>query len=141
VIPRRLFADRGNWYLDADDRRSGEPRTFRLDRIDSYRRLGEFDDPAVQPAATEWFADAAIPRATLCLRPGAFWVTERYPLDDVFETELGGERLRVVRLAVSDERWLARLMVRLGPDAAVIEPVGWRGVADDVRTRIRSRYN
>jgi len=141
VTPRRLFADRGNWYIAADDRRSGESRTFRLDRIESYRRLGEFDEPVEQPAAGEWFSDASIARAALCLRPGAFWVTERYPLDDVFETDLGGERVRIVRLAVSDERWLARLMVRLGPDAAVIDPVEWRAVADDVRARIRALYS
>ncbi|CAN5847559.1 hypothetical protein BH20ACT4_BH20ACT4_10060 [soil metagenome] len=140
VTPRRLFADRGHWYLAADDRRTGESRTFRLDRIESYRRLGEFDDPVEQSAAGEWFSDASIARATMCLRPGAFWVTERYPLDDVFETDIGGQRVRIVRLAVSDERWLARLMVRLGPDAAVIDPVEWRAVADGVRERIRARY-
>lgn len=141
VTPRRLFADRGNWYLAADDRRSGESRTFRLDRIESYRCLGEFDEPVEQPAAAEWFSDASIARTTLCLRPRAYWVTERYPLDDAFDTDINGERLRIVRLAVSDERWLARLMVRLGPDAAVIDPVEWRAVADDVRARIRARYS
>lgn len=140
VTPRRLFADRGHWYLAADDRQSDESRTFRVDRIESYRRLGEFDEPVERPAAEEWFSDASIPRVTLCLRPDAYWVTERYPLDDVFETDLDDERVRIVRLAVSDERWLARLMVRLGPDAAVIEPVSWRPVADDVRARIRARY-
>lgn len=146
VTPRRLFADRGHWYLRAADHHSGESRTFRLDRIESHRRLGEFDDAEVDAQEEEWFADASIARATLCLRPAAYWVTERYPVDDAFDSELdcdlpGRQRVRFVRLAVSSERWLARLLVRLGPDAAVVEPAIWEHIADPVRARIRARYS
>ena len=33
IVPRQVFADRGEWYVSADDDRSGEVRTFRIDRI------------------------------------------------------------------------------------------------------------
>ena len=36
VTPRRVFDERGDWYVSADDHRSGERRTFRIDRIESY---------------------------------------------------------------------------------------------------------
>ncbi|MDQ3176709.1 MAG: WYL domain-containing protein [Actinomycetota bacterium] len=141
VTPRRLFADRGNWYLRGDDHRSGETRTFRLDRIESYQRLGEFDDPHDAPAGdAEWFSDGAIARATLAVRERGCWVAERYPVDEVVGVELHGERLRLLRLAVTDERWLTRLMVGLGADAVVIEPVSWRAVAAAARARLAALY-
>jgi predicted DNA-binding transcriptional regulator YafY len=67
-------------------------------------------------------------------------VAERYPVDEVVGVELHGDRLRLLRLAVTDERWLTRLMVGLGADAVVIEPVPWRGVADAARARLAALY-
>ncbi len=43
ITPRRVFNDRGEWYVVADDGRSGERRTFRIDRFESIEPTGEHD--------------------------------------------------------------------------------------------------
>jgi predicted DNA-binding transcriptional regulator YafY len=48
VEPHRLHYARGRWYLDAHDRRRGDERQFRLDRIDDVPAVGPdrvFDPP------------------------------------------------------------------------------------------------
>ena len=57
ITPRSIFLDRGNWYVIADDSRSGESRTFRIDRFEQWERTGEIDAPAEGAGsnrATEW---------------------------------------------------------------------------------------
>ncbi len=135
ITPRRLFHDRGEWYVAADDGRSGERRTFRVDRIESMTPTGDLDEPDdlsgdadAAAAAPNWFADGALPRVTLRLRPEATWVAERYPVDSV--TELG-DGVVEARFPVASERWLERLLVRLGTAAVVVEPDGWRTLGTD----------
>jgi predicted DNA-binding transcriptional regulator YafY len=143
VTPRRVFSDRGFWYLRADDHTSGESRTFRLDRIEHYRRLGVFDDPVDDGESGDdstWFSDAAVPRVTLWLDEPAFWVAERYPVDAVSDVDGADAPARLVRLPVSSERWLERLLVRLGNLASVVEPDEWRPLGVDAAQRILRRY-
>ena len=40
-----MFHERGDWFVVADDQRSGEQRTFRVDRIEALRAPGVFDEP------------------------------------------------------------------------------------------------
>ena len=86
ITPRRVFNDRGEWYVVADDGRSGQRRTFRIDRIESVVGTGERGEP-VEPGdvagTPEWFADGGLPQVTLRLAPAATWVVERYPVDEV----------------------------------------------------------
>ena len=37
---------------------------------------------------------------------------------------------------VASQRWLERLLVRLGPEAEVLEPAEWRDLGADVARRI-----
>ena len=72
ITPRRVFNDRGEWYVVADDGRSGERRTFRVDRIESLTATGDHDTVEPVPAAVaerDWFADAGLRRVTLRLSP------------------------------------------------------------------------
>jgi len=140
IVPRQLFTDRGEWYVSADDDRSGEVRTFRLDRIESVQSTGETAAAVSGPLPTpgEWFTDASIPRVTLRLAPDARWVAERYPVDDVGEPD--DEGWVTARLPVASQRWFVRTMLRLGPNAEVIEPTE---LAADVRAtaeRVLARY-
>lgn len=139
VIPRQVFADRGRWYLLADDGRSGERRTFRVDRIVELAGTGRFHDPddGELPAPGSWFADGGVERVRLLVRPAASWVIERYPVDEVLERDDGA--LEMV-LPVSARRWLERLLVRLGPDAEVLEPVELRGLGAAAAQRVLERY-
>jgi proteasome accessory factor C len=120
IVPRHVFAEAGNWYVVADDDRSQARRTFRIDRIEAVEATGRTvptDLPATAPEA--FFLDADVPRAVVRLSPVAGWVVEQYPVDDVRQLDDG--RLEVT-LPVASERWLSRLLIRLGPYVEVVSP-------------------
>ncbi len=119
IEPLRRFATDGAWYLDAFCRSSGDHRVFRVDRITSVDATDEhFEASEVPTEMVSFHADAALPRVTIEIPPDEAWVVEQYPHDDVVELEDGRRR---VTLAVSAEPWLARLLLRLGPAARVVD--------------------
>ena len=143
ITPRAVFADRGRWYVVADDDRSGEQRTFRLDRFVTWDRTGEqapaTDDAApVVPSGDGWFDDVSDQSiVTLRVLPAGWRVLERLPVRSVDDD---GEHLTVA-MAVTSERWLRQLMIRLGPMADVVSPDAWREVAADAATELlATRY-
>jgi proteasome accessory factor C len=138
LVPRHVFVESGNWYVLADDDRSGARRTFRVDRIERVERTGRtvpVDPEATAP--TTFFVDADVPRVVLELAEPAWWVIEAYPVDEVTDATSGTRR---VRLPVSSERWLARLLLRLGPDARVVDPADGAAPAADMARRILAGY-
>lgn len=140
IVPRQVFSDRGEWYVTADDDRSGEVRTFRIDRIESLARTGAEAMPSDRalPRPGDWFADGSIPRVTVRLGPSARWVTERYPVDEVSDPDVDGRV--VARLPVASESWLVRTLLRLGPDAEVLEPATYRDLARRAASELLGRY-
>jgi proteasome accessory factor C len=74
---------------------------------------------------------------TLRLSPAARWVIERYPVDEVVERRGGSVD---ATFPVASERWLERLLVRLGPEAEVRAPAEWRGLGAAVADRLLARY-
>jgi proteasome accessory factor C len=138
ITPRRVFLDRGRWYVIADDFRTGEERTFRIDRIESCERTGVVDEPrdVEAPTGADWFADADLPVATLLLEPSARWVVERYPTRSVVRN---GDQLRV-ELTIVSEEWLAELLLRLGPSATVVAPATWQGLGASAAAAVLARY-
>jgi proteasome accessory factor C len=141
LTPRRVFHERGEWYVAGDDHRSGEYRTFRVDRIESLERTGTFDDPPARPevagSSVAWAADGSLPRVTVRLQPAARWVIEEYPVDSI--TELPGGVVEA-RFAVVSERWLERVLLRAGTDAKVVEPARWRDLGKRAAARVLARY-
>jgi proteasome accessory factor C len=143
ITPRSIFLDRGNWYVIADDGRSGESRTFRIDRFEQWERTGIIDVPpegstvTTPPSGDEWFADGDVPSVVLRLAPQARWAAERYPLRE--ERDEGGST--VVRMAVTSEHWLRTLLLRLGPYAEVLEPTGWHDLAAEAARELLARYD
>jgi len=140
ILPRQVFSDRGEWYVSADDDRSGALRTFRIDRIESLERTGRSVPPSDRelPRPGDWFADGSIPRVTLRLSPAARWITERYPVDEVSDADRRG--WVTARLPVASEPWLARTLLRLGPDAEVVEPASYRRLAPAAAASVLTRY-
>ena len=142
ITPRSIFLDRGDWYVIGDDSRSGELRTFRIDRFESWTRTGEIDPPAqgsaavTPPSGDQWFADSDVPSVVLRLAPQARWAAERYPVRDERDD---GEAL-VVRMAVANERWLRTLLLRLGPYADVLEPAEWHDLGATAASQLLQRY-
>jgi proteasome accessory factor C len=120
IVPLVVFADRGRWYVQADDGASGEERCFRVDRIDRWRRTGEHVPVRTAEAAApgRWFEDDDLPVATLVIGPGGRWAVEQLPTRSV---TVRGDELEV-ELAVASEAWLAELLLRLGPSAVVTSP-------------------
>ena len=139
VDPALVFSDRGHWYLSGWCHRAGAERVFRVDRIrrvtltetsvevDLSRR--EAPTPAPAPDG---------PVVTIRLAPPAAWAAEQYPVLD--RRNLGDGAVEVKMVA--PQTWLARLLVRLGPDAEVIErdPAIPPDLAASTAARILERY-
>jgi proteasome accessory factor C len=140
IVPRHVFVDAGNWYVVADDDRSGERRTFRIDRIDTMTATGRTvpsEDVAVTPSG--FFDDADLPVAVLRLAPRAQWLLDRYPTRS--QAPLADpEGWIEVSLPVANDRWLARLLIRLGPDAVVVSPVHAAVEAAALASAILAQY-
>jgi proteasome accessory factor C len=138
ITPRRVFLDRGRWYVIADDHRSGEERTFRIDRIERWERTGVLDAPreVEAPDSEGWFQHADLPVARLELLPAAGWVVERYPTRSVRQHDDRTE----VELTVTDPSWLEELLLRLGPSARVVEPPEWQQLGARAASVLLARY-
>ena len=166
IAPLRLFASEGHWYIDAWCRTAGDLRRFRVDRINAAEALeagfppeavlplgadadstgadgagnaGDPDGRVDPPAGT---LDPFVPgpdsrRVRLSLDPSTAWLVESVPstgppaeVDDRIEVEL----------FVGGDAWLERLLLRLGPDARVIDPPEYQSLAAGAATRILRRY-
>ncbi|MEO5899763.1 MAG: WYL domain-containing protein [Ilumatobacteraceae bacterium] len=138
LTPRTVFLDRGHWYVIADDHLRHDQRTFRLDRFEMWSRTGVVDPPRVvaPPTGDEWFRDADLPVAVLRLAPAARWVAERYPVREQREV---GDALEL-SLSITSERWLRALLLRLGPNAEVLEPPEWRHLGAEAAAELHARY-
>jgi proteasome accessory factor C len=136
VDPYAVFSAKGQWYLAAWCHAVDDERLFRVDRIRSATPMdARFDPPARPPDLAVFEPNADDPRVTLELEPGARWVAEQYPVESV--EDLPDGRTRVV-LVASRPAWLERLLLRLGPEARVVE-----GDADAGRlaaSRLLDRY-
>jgi proteasome accessory factor C len=141
VDPHRLFAADGAWYVAGLCHLAQAPRLFRVDRISAVEVLDvSFEPHEGAGDATVFVVGPNASQVTLELAPAARWVAETYPVDDV-ET-LPDERLRV-RLAVGSRPWLERLLVRLGPDARLVDTddPDLASAGADAARRILARYS
>jgi proteasome accessory factor C len=139
IDPWLVFSQEGRWYVTALDASSGEVRHFRVDRLRSAEPTGEsFVVPSdVRPPARVFSGGQDTTEVDLDLPPSARWVVETYSAVSV--DELADGRLHV-RLAVTGERWLERLLLRVGPDARVLSPPSLADVAPTAATRLLARY-
>jgi proteasome accessory factor C len=140
VEPHRCIYD-GFWYLTAYCRSVGAGRVFRLDRV----RGATLTDLPFVPAEEEAEAmdgipvDGSLPEVVLELDPEAHWVVDQYPHTALNRLDDG--RVRVT-LPVTADRWLERLLLRLGPSARVVSAPAGQG--EELRAaaaaRVLSRY-
>lgn len=136
VDPYVVFLRDGHWYLDAYCHLVGGVRHFRVDRVRSATPTGrsfEQTTAAAPDSVYEPAADAAT--AVLDLPAAARWVVESYPCQ---WTEREGRLL--VTLNVTGPTWLERLLLRVGPEARVLDPSELRGVGADAARRLLRGY-
>lgn len=138
VEPWRVFSALGNWYLTAHCRLAGAERLFRVDRIREAALTEErFTPPAVLPPAEVRYSPRAEDvQALLRLTPAAGWVAEYYPVEVVSQDREG----MVVRFRAADPSVAARLLVRLGETAELLDGPEVARATADLRLRIRRLY-
>lgn len=140
VDPRALARVDDVAYLDAWCHKADADRVFRLDRMLQVRALeSAVADPSARPRdlTQTWFTEEEVPSVTLRLQPAAFWVSEYFPIGERRDAPGG---CIDVTLPVSSEAWLMRLLLRLAPHAAVLEPPGHAAAHAAVLGRTRDLY-
>jgi proteasome accessory factor C len=136
IDPEQVFSGLGNWYVVAWDHRSEDERLFRVDRIRSARPTGSTFEPrgllgAGRPLYTRSDRDITV---RLSLGPSARWVGEYYEIERATERPDG--RLEVT-LPAKDLAWVAKLILRLGGEATVLQPAELAAmVADEARSTL-----
>jgi proteasome accessory factor C len=148
IEPHRVFASNprpaapgapggaGKWYVSAYCHKAQEERLFRIDRIRDVVLLDTtFEPRPIDVAGAVFHPRPEHPVVTLEIEPDARWVLEAYPNEGV--QELGDGRARLT-LRITEQAWLARLLLRLGPDGRVVEGDGQAG--RDAATRLLERY-
>jgi proteasome accessory factor C len=139
IDPEEVFSAMGNWYVVAWDPEADGERMFRADRIRTVRETGERFEPrglagAGRPLYTRSDQDV---RVRLLLRPRARWVAEYYDVESATER---GDGTVEVTLPTRHLAWVAKLVVRLGGDATVLEPAALRDEVRDVAERTLRLY-
>lgn len=143
IDPHRVFADQGRWYVAAHCHSAGGDRVFRLDRIGTAEVLDVAFEPPVgadEGTTLDFQPGPDAPRVVLDLEPSARWVVDHHPCEAV--EDLGDGRLRAT-LAVTARPWLERLLLGLGPEAAIVsvDPrLGGAGVRARAAARVLGRY-
>ncbi|MGA0877696.1 MAG: helix-turn-helix transcriptional regulator [Ilumatobacteraceae bacterium] len=141
AVPVETFREQDHWYVRTFDVDIAAERTFRLDRMESPMPTGVVRSVGRTPRGP-WFSDSEDAReVTLRIDPAWLWMLERYPLVQV-EDDPGSADLswRLVRMVVSNERWLGRLLLRLGSHAELVEPVAWRNLAQQSAGAVLRKY-
>jgi proteasome accessory factor C len=138
VEPWIVFATMGNWYLRAYCRSAGAERVFRVDRIQTLDTNDEHFERPLEKASTEigYVPNEEDVRAVIRLRPPARWVAAYYPVEVVADTTAGLD----VRFSASDASVIARLLIRLGVSAELIEGEEVAARAAELRRAILGRY-
>ncbi len=138
IEPWTVFSTMGNWYVSAYCRLADGERVFRIDRIqEATIRPETFQPPTELPPPVVMYSpgvdDVA---ATIRLSAASKWITEYYPVEELDAPN--GDQL--VRFSASDPQVIARLLLRLGDTAELVEGPEVAQAVADLRSRILARY-
>jgi proteasome accessory factor C len=139
VEPWAVFSSLGNWYLTGYCRLARNERIFRVDRIRKARLTDETFSPPTKlpPPEVRYTPSVEDVRCRIELFAPARWVVDYYPVETISDD---GDRM-IVDFSSGDPLVAARLMVRLGPHARLVEGPEVAEALDTLRTRILTRYN
>jgi proteasome accessory factor C len=138
IDPEHVFSALGNWYVVAWDRSVDEERLFRLDRIREARLTGERFEPRglIGQGRDLYTRSSEDHEVRLRLGPRARWVAEYYVVTEALERDGSLE----VALPTKDLAWAAKLVLRLGGEAQVLEPPELGSLTKDLAARTLERY-
>jgi proteasome accessory factor C len=138
VEPWVVFTTMGNWYLRAFCRSADAERVFRIDRIRELEvtdRTFTVPSVALEPEIGYTPGEEDV-RAQIRLRDQARWVADYFPVETVADDADG----LVVRFSASDPSVIARLLLRLGRTAELLDGDEVAETVEDLRGRILARY-
>lgn len=139
IEPEEVFSSLGSWYVAAWDTGVDAERLFRADRIRDVEETDEpFEPHGLEGAGRSLYTptgDDVLVR--LRLAPGARWIGEYYA--SLNEVELPDGSLELT-LPARTLDWVARLILRVGPDATVVDPLELAGAVRDLARRTLDRY-
>ncbi|QXJ26205.1 YafY family transcriptional regulator [Actinomadura graeca] len=150
--PYGLVLKNGTWYLVA--RVDGTPRTYRVGRVVSVRPAGTaFDRDQAFDLAGYWREQAAAflrsmlrEEVVVRLSPAGMralrWAVEPYAAERAAEAAAppDGRGWAVTTLPVESENVAYSQLLRLGPEAEVLEPAGLRDRMKDAAVRLAGLY-
>ena len=120
VEPWALTAAHGSWYVQGHCRSAGAQRDFRLDRIKELEVTGDRAGPIPETFAPPVYSPSEEDtRVVLDVDQRGRWIAEWAVVDQVTGIGNGGVR---VTLRTPNLDWAARLVLRLGDAAQVVEP-------------------
>ncbi|WP_370324747.1 helix-turn-helix transcriptional regulator [Euzebya sp.] len=139
VEPWTLRSLGGAWYLQGWCRLATDHRSFRLDRIVNAEVT---DEPAPPPPEEEvrppvYRPGPDDPVVVVDVSPDAVWISDHVVLSDRQPAAAGWTRL-VFQAATLD--WAARLVVRLGGQARVVEPPALQELVHRRARGVLARY-
>jgi proteasome accessory factor C len=138
VEPWSVFSTLGNWYVRAHCRLAEGERVFRVDRIRAATiTAGRFEPPDhVPPPVVDFTPNEGDVRAIIRLGPRARWVADYYPVEMITDED----GALTVAFSAGDPAVAARLLLRLGGDAELLDGDEVRARLSSIRGRILTRY-
>jgi predicted DNA-binding transcriptional regulator YafY len=138
VEPWSVFATLGRWYVLGHCRLVDGQRTFRVDRIKELEVLAEtFERPESVPEPGVGYSPSKDDvTCVIDLKPSARWVLEYYPVDVVRQSS----RTTRIRFHSPDAEVPARLLLRLGPDARLVEGPEVAMRTEEIGRSLLSKY-
>lgn len=145
ILPYGIVAHSGRWYVTGHDSRSGQVRTFRLDRIARPTvRPGSFNvPPGFDPTAAVLESLAATPwrhEVSIRVHGDADRVRAGFPAG-IATVEPLAELVGWTRVRMRAERldWIPALLAGLDLDFVIERPDELRALVDALAERLRSR--
>jgi len=139
IEPWSVFTTLGNWYVSGFCRSAVAERVFRIDRIRTAEATGErfTPDRTKRETSIRYTPGDDDVHATIRLGEAARWVAEYYPV----EVEADGSEGMTIRMSAGDAAVIARLLVRLGHSATLVDGEAVAAATENLRARILERYS